>query len=326
MTPLSEPRSLRFAMAMLAFIAALATVIVVGRMPTDQNATIGSFVASSSCQPLRLAYPTATPSDPAQNFGELYLPPPGRHARSGLVVLVHGGGWQSRLGGLHGLSPLARDLADEGLAVYNIEYRRVGSGGGWPTTLLDARDAATYAAELQSHNPQLQGPLIIVGHSAGGHLAVWAAQHQRSGPAPLAVSVAGPLDLEYAATQGDHNIGKLIGGSQADLPIRFALADPSSTLQTKSRVLVLQGTDDHVVPIAVARHYLNDVNVGTRPLAKMITIKGATHTSLVTRGRTGYTAVINAILSETKIRPAPHLSCSSCGAIGASCGAPRVAP
>ena len=158
-------------MAMLAFIAALATVIVVGRTPTDQNATIGSFVASSSCQPLRLAYPTATPSDPAQNFGELYLPPPGRHARSGLVVLVHGGGWQSRLGGLHGLSPLARDLADEGLAVYNIEYRRVGSGGGWPTTLLDARDAATYAAELQSHNPQLQGPLIIVGHSAGGHLA-----------------------------------------------------------------------------------------------------------------------------------------------------------
>ena len=322
----SELRLVLLAVAVLASVVALVTSAVIGGASIDQHDTSAPRSAASACQPVRLAYPATGSSDLAQNFGDLYLPRADHPGRAGMVVLVHGGGWQAKLGGLQGLAPVARDLAQRGLAVYNIEYRRVGSGGGWPTTLLDVRDATAYAAVLQSRNPQLRGPLIVVGHSAGGHLAVWAAEHQRTVHAPLAISIAGPLDLEYAATHGDHNIAKLLGGSPTDLPARYALADPSRTVPPRGRVFLVQGTHDRVVPLAVARHYLSDISAGAASAPRMITIGGATHTSLVTPGRLGYTTVITAILSEAAGIRATQSSCASCAEAQTRCATVPVTP
>src|SRR5260370_3919740 len=110
-------------------------------------------------------------------FGELYLPgEPGPHRT---VILIHGGYWPARYG-LDLMTGLAEDLAARGYAAWNIEYRRVGDpGGGWPGTLLDVAFAAdylrilapTYALDLQR--------VVSLGHSAGGHLAIWLATPPR---------------------------------------------------------------------------------------------------------------------------------------------------
>ena len=104
--------------------------------------------------------------DPAQ-FGELWLPGVGSAAT---VVIVHGGFWRAR----YDLSlgrPLAADLVARGYAVWNLEYRRVGAAGGWPATFEDIAAGIDLLAEL----PVGATRVAVIGHSAGGHLAAWAA-------------------------------------------------------------------------------------------------------------------------------------------------------
>jgi acetyl esterase/lipase len=141
--------------------------------------------------------------EPSQ-VGELYLPPnPGPHP---VVVLVHGG-YFTAMFDRRQLTRLADDLVAGGYAVWNIEYRRIGEpGGGWPGTLQDVADAIDAVADL---DPALDtDQVIVVGHSAGGHLAVWTA-HRAALPegapganpriTPVgAVSLAGILDLTAA--------------------------------------------------------------------------------------------------------------------------------
>src|SRR5699024_2700918 len=93
-----------------------------------------------------------------------------------VVVLIHGGGWKDALG-VSSLKNQARDLASFDVAVWNIEYRRVGSGGGWPTTAADVCSAVDHLSEV---NAEMDGRLdlqrvVVAGHSAGGHLALWVA-------------------------------------------------------------------------------------------------------------------------------------------------------
>lgn len=131
----------------------------------------------------RVEYPTLDGSDPDQNYGDLYLPAGLQRLDSiPLVVLIHGGAWMSQLGAdLFG--PFARDLAARGVAVYNIEYRRVGSGGGWPTTFEDVSQALDNVVAIDQRFPQLEEKdALVVGHSAGAQLA--------SGAAPAIVSSA----------------------------------------------------------------------------------------------------------------------------------------
>src|SRR4051795_2916299 len=133
-----------------------------------------------------------------------------------LVVTLHGGWWQARRTRTKlYMRPLAFALVAHGFAVLNAEYRRVGGGGGWPATFDDARAIAALAPE----QPEA-ARVAILGHSAGGHLALYAAAE---GGADAVVALAAPSDLE--ARPGPEVIA-LMGGSPDAVPERYALGSP----------------------------------------------------------------------------------------------------
>ena len=186
-----------------------------------------------------------------------------------VVVVIHGGFWGSAYGRELG-TPLADDLAQHGVAAWNIEYRRLGSGGGWPSTLDDVGAAIDALATLAM--PAAGGRLdlarvVAVGHSAGGHLAVWAAGRAGLPPdAPGAgpqvrlqgvVSQAGVLDLAHAAEQhlGGGAVTRLLGGSSQQFPDRYEQASPYSRLPIGVPVTLVHGLDDDTVPIEQSDRY-----------------------------------------------------------------------
>ena len=205
--------------------------------------------------------------DDLSQRAELHVP-----ARGGphpLVVLIHGGSWQKRYG-KRVMRALARDLRRRGFAVWNIEYRRVGNGGGWPATFADVGAAIDYLATLDA--PLDLARASVVGHSAGGQLALWAAGRSRLAPgapgAPgepperagvrftTAVALAGVCDLEgaYRRWRGGA-VRALMGGSPQDFPERFANADPMARLPPDVPVLLVHGVKDATVSIELSRSY-----------------------------------------------------------------------
>ena len=106
------------------------------------------------------------------------------------MILIHGGSWQARYGKIV-MRGLAGDLARRGWAAWNIEYRRVGDGGGWPTTFQDVAAAVDHLADVQA--PIDLARVSVLGHSAGGHLALWAAGREN-----LPQGAPGALDGEPA--------------------------------------------------------------------------------------------------------------------------------
>ncbi|WP_375503585.1 alpha/beta hydrolase family protein [uncultured Jatrophihabitans sp.] len=207
-------------------------------------------------QPTRSNYGT----DQSQ-FGELYRPDDVTH--KGTVVIVHGGFWRAQYGLALG-RPLARDLAERGYVVWNLEYRRVGDGGGWPATFDDIARGVDHLSTLAVDTAQV----VAVGHSAGGQLAVWAAGRPTlpagsPGAAPTvrltgAVSQAGVLDLTVAENTGvgAGAVADLIGGTPAKVPERYRLADPIQRLPLAVPVLCVHARGDENVPFAQSTAYV----------------------------------------------------------------------
>ena len=138
--------------------------------------------------------------------------------RDRVAVLIHGGFWRQRYGReLEG--GIARDLVARGWAVWNIEYRRLGGGGGWPETFDDV-EAAIGALPVEASR------VVAIGHSAGGQLAVWARGAGRSWT--RAVSQAGALDLDELSRLGtsDGVVNQLLGGhaGRGAAPLRAGVA------------------------------------------------------------------------------------------------------
>jgi acetyl esterase/lipase len=197
--------------------------------------------------------------DPAQ-FGELWLP--GVKAAA-TVVIVHGGFWRAR----YDLSlgrPLSADLVRRGYAVWNLEYRRVGAGGGWPTTFEDVAAGIDLLAELPVDTTRV----AAIGHSAGGQLAAWAAGRSglpagAPGAQPLVavtavISQAGVLPLADCAREGAGGGAALdlMGGGPQNLPERYRLADPMAAVPVEAGVLCLHSRADDAVPFAYSERYV----------------------------------------------------------------------
>jgi acetyl esterase/lipase len=163
------------------------------------------------------------------------------------IVVFHGGFWRARYRA-ELMDTLCDDLAGRDYGTWNVEYRRVGAGGGWPATFDDVETATRAAAASGT-------PLVTLGHSAGGHLALWAAA--RCG-ADLAVAQAGVTDLREAWERGlsSRAAGDLLGGSPDEVPERYAAASPAELLPLGLRQLVVHGQRDDVVPPELSRAYV----------------------------------------------------------------------
>jgi acetyl esterase/lipase len=211
-------------------------------------------------EPRRLAYGP----DP-QQFGELSLP--ARHTHDGVVVIVHGGFWRARYDLALG-RPLAADLAAHGFTAWNIEYRRLGSGGGWPATLDDVAAAIDHLAALDVDAARV----VAVGHSAGGHLAVWAAGRSDARvPLAAAVAQAGVLDLGAAYRERLSNgaVVELLGGTPHEVPDRYRAADPLAAAPLPVPVLCLHARADDTVPFTQSVAY-----VGAGGSARLVEVPG----------------------------------------------------
>ncbi len=214
--------------------------------------------------PLRFAYG----ADP-QQFGELYVPNgPGPHP---VVLLIHGGFWRAPYD-LTLMQGLAEDLAHNGIAAWNIEYRRVGdTGGGWPGTFQDVARAADYLRTLALPYALDLARVISVGHSAGGHLALWLAARPRlprnskltvnSMPLPLSgvVSLAGASDLKHTweLNLGHGAAAELLRGSPASVPDRYMFASPAALLPLGLPQVLIHGDRDDRVPLVVSQEYVH---------------------------------------------------------------------
>jgi acetyl esterase/lipase len=205
-----------------------------------------------------------------QQFGHLRLPKaeeagPGPYP---LVIVIHGGYWRARYD-LGYFGAVCGALARAGLATWNIEYRRIGDpGGGWPGTFEDVAAAADFVRSLAQPYPLDLARVITLGHSAGGHLALWLAArprlpehapHWRPNPLPLAgaISLAGVLDLRRAwkLRLSDNATGLLLGGGPDEFPDRYDLASPYEALPLRVRQVLIHGDADTNVPIELSERY-----------------------------------------------------------------------
>lgn len=281
----------------------------VGGQDADPEAGVSvqedSFATLTDTVVERIEYPTAGLADSDQNWADLYLPKgPQKRDTIPLVVLIHGGAWQSQLGA-DTFAPLARDLAERGMAVYNIEYRRVGSGGGWPTTFHDVANALDHVVEVDRKYPQLTtDDELVVGHSAGAQLAVWGGTRHTladdevgSKPAfrpTRVVSLAGPLDMVYSATHGDTRIVTVLGGPPSQFPARYAEVDPIQNIDTATPVVAIHGTADRLVsPVNSTRYAQTARARGARATA--ILLNGEDHGSLVSSDAVHYNQILDTI-------------------------------
>jgi acetyl esterase/lipase len=166
-----------------------------------------------------------------------------------VAVFVHGGFWRARWAA-DTIAPLARACAAAAPHpwVWNIEYPRVGmAGGGWPGTAVAVRDALGAAVTAAAGRP-----VVVIGHSAGGHLALWAAAHH---PVATAVSLAGVCDLEEGVTTGIGNGAVLeFLGAGPDSGL-YGAASPIARLPLGSPSLLIHGDADEDVPVSQSRSF-----------------------------------------------------------------------
>jgi acetyl esterase/lipase len=217
---------------------------------------------------------------------DLYLPR-GR-APYPVMIAIHGGSWSARYGKVV-MRGLVGDLLRRGWAVWNIEYRRLGNGGGWPATFEDVAAAIDLL-------PAIDAPLdlqrvSVLGHSAGGHLALWAASRDRLPPgAPGArpasegaprmvlrqvISQAGVCDLAGAYRRWHGGAaGALMGGSPEEVPERYDAGDPLRLAPPSVPVLLVHGVADQTVSVELSRSYADAVREGGGEV-ELVEIDGA---------------------------------------------------
>ncbi len=201
----------------------------------------------------------------ANQFVDLYLPRgAGLHP---VVILVHGGCWRERYSAKP-LGGVCRALTGAGFAVWNIEYRRNGNGGGYPQTLLDVAQAADLLRSAAAEHTLDLSRVVTMGHSAGGQLALWLAGRSRLPPTspvynanPLAVRgvvcLAGVIDLVNAVSQGlcDDSLPLIMGGLPDDVPQHYQSASPKELLPLGVRQIHIVGDADEEI-LANVRPYV----------------------------------------------------------------------
>ncbi|MGH3716980.1 MAG: alpha/beta hydrolase family protein [Micromonosporaceae bacterium] len=249
-------------------------------------------VLTRAASPPRLTVRYGSHSD---HLADVWLPSAPEGAAPPLVVFVHGGFWRAEWDRMHS-RPLCNALAEAGYAVAAIEYRRVGQpGGGWPGSFDDMALALDTVPSLLADEGVRFGPVVLSGHSAGGHFVLWAASRhrlpesalwRRDTPAPIAgvLALAPVCDLAaaYRDGLGGGAAGELLGGGPDAFPERYAAADPSALPLPEVPTALVHGTADDRVPITQSEQYAArtpDVPSGVTPT--LVAIPDADHFAVI---------------------------------------------
>lgn len=206
----------------------------------------------------------------AQQYADLRLPnTKGPHP---ILVIIHGGCWLSKFANLDIMSAFAERFTDKGFSTWNIEYRCMDQGGGWPGTFLDVGQAVDYLDKIAAQYDLDLSNVTVIGHSSGGHLALWvSSRHQLPLDSPLishnmirikaAVNLAGEGDLRaFLPIQriacGESVIEPLLGNSSTTFDERILHSSPIELLPTGVKQLVISGSEDRAVPVSLSEAYL----------------------------------------------------------------------
>ncbi len=244
-------------------------------------------------------------------FGELRLPA-GRGPFP-VAIVVHGGCWYSPYASLRNSAPLADALAAAGVATWNVEYRRYDQpGGGWPGTLRDVAVAADHLRQIARSAPLDTTRIVAVGHSAGGHLALWLASRStltadsplRTPATPIAlrgvVSVGGIADLREfypreRATCGVGAVESLLGAVPDSAADRVRDASPAARLPLRVPSVHIAGEADRIAPAAVREAFAAAAR-SAGDSAFVVTLPDAGHFEPMAPGTVAGRAVMDAVL------------------------------
>ncbi|MEM9203929.1 MAG: alpha/beta hydrolase [Actinomycetota bacterium] len=225
-----------------------------------------------------------------QQFAELAIPDPWwfGHGPHPVIVFIHGGFWRNAYD-LSLADPQAADARGKGYATWNIEYRRVGDpGGGYPATLDDVAAAIDALARVDA--PLDLERVAVVGHSAGGHLALWVGQRDDPVVIPkLVVGQAPVADLGASIGLSSGAVVDLMGGTPDDIPEAYDRADPVRRLPIKVPQLILQGDADDIVPAALVTPYAD------RSGADIIVFDSVDHFDVIDPANRSWGAALRAI-------------------------------
>lgn len=248
-------------------------------------------------------------SAPSQ-FVELFKPAgPGPHP---VVVLIHGGCWTVQFGGIEQMRNMAGALAQQGIAVWNVEYRRYDEeGGGYPGMY---QDVAT-AVDLLKHEAKASAldlsRIVAVGHSAGGHLAQWAVSRHKLpewspawAPQPLPVktviSLGGLADLRNEAAlirrTCDRETAEIAGTPSAQRPDVFADTSPAELLPAGVRTILIHGEHDDISPAVTGENYARRARAAGDP-AEVLVLPGGSHYDEVSADSKAW-AIVNAQINQ----------------------------
>jgi len=248
-------------------------------------------------------------SDPLQ-FGDLRMPP--GKGPFPVAIVIHGGCWSAEYD-LGYMGNASAALTRAGIATWTIEYRRVGNtGGGWPGTFQDVAKAADYLRELAKEYPLDLSRVVAVGHSAGGHLALWlGARHKlpksselyASDPIALrgVVSLAGIADLAQAGAEnvcGDMAY-QLMGGQPDALASRYQQGSPVELLPLGVEQVLIHGESDKLVPHKLSVEYESRARKSGDDV-KLVSVPGAGHFELVVPMSAAWKIVEGAVVGLAK--------------------------